>query len=210
MKLAFAFILAYLIGSIPSGVWIGRTFVHKDPRDGGSHNIGTTNSFRVLGAPAGTAVLIIDILKGTLGASLPHLFGYNQHWLVLLCGLAAVIGHMASIFLKFKGGKAVATSAGILLAYSPLLFAVASGTFVGVILITSTVALGSLTGVLVTTIVALCIHDWVLATIAGVLTIVLFIRHIPNLKRIAHHQENIVHFGLYYALQKEKSENTKP
>ena len=204
MKLALAFILAYLIGSIPSGVWIGHIFLNKDPREGGSHNIGTTNSFRVLGAPAGTAVLIIDILKGTLGASLPQLFGYDQHWLVLVCGLAAVIGHTASIFLKFKGGKAVATSAVILLAYSPALFAIAAGTFVGVILITSVVALGSLTGVTVAFISALVIHDWVLATIAGLLTIVLFIRHIPNLKRLAHHQENVVHVGLFYALQKRK------
>lgn len=198
MKLTLAFILAYLIGSVPSGVWIGRLFYNKDPRDAGSHNIGTTNVYRVLGVKAGTTVLILDILKGTLGASLPRLFGYDQHWLVLVCGVAAVMGHAASIFIKFKGGKAVATSAGILLAYNPLLFLVASSTFVGTILITSTVALGSIIGISVMTVVALFIHDWVLASIAGALTVVFVIKHLPNLKRIANHNENIVHFGLYY------------
>lgn len=196
--LVLAFVLSYLIGSVPSGVWIGRLFYNKDPRDAGSHNIGTTNVFRVLGAKAGIAVLILDILKGTLGASLPRLFGYDQHWLVLVCGIAAVAGHAASIFIKFQGGKAVATSAGILLAYNPLLFIVASSTFIGVILITSTVALGSIVGITVMTVVALCLHDWVLASIAAVLTVVFVVKHLPNLKRIAQHNENIVHFGLYY------------
>jgi glycerol-3-phosphate acyltransferase PlsY len=206
MLLAFCFILAYLIGSIPSGVWIGRIFCHKDPREAGSHNIGTTNAYRVLGAKAGTAVLIIDILKGTLGASLPHLFGFQQHWLVLVCGIAAVIGHTASIFIRFQGGKAVATSAGILLAYNPLLFLIASATFVGMILLTSAVSLASIVGVATMLVIALFMQDWVLATIAGLLTIVFIIKHIPNLKRIANGTENYVHFGLYYWLRQRRGQ----
>lgn len=206
MLLAFCFILAYLIGSIPSGVWIGRIFCHKDPREAGSHNIGTTNAYRVLGPKAGTAVLIIDILKGTLGASLPHLFGFPQHWLVLVCGVAAVIGHTASIFIHFKGGKAVATSAGILLAYNPLLFLIASATFVGMILLTSAVSLASIVGVATMFVIALFMHDWVLSIIAGLLTVVFIIKHIPNLKRIANGTENYVHFGLYYWLRQKREQ----
>lgn len=202
MLLAMCFVLAYLIGSIPSGVWIGRVFCHKDPRDSGSHNIGTTNAYRVLGPTAGTAVLIIDILKGTLGASLPRIFGYPQHWLVLVCGLAAVVGHVASIFLRFKGGKAVATSAGILLAYNPGLFLLASSVFIVTILITSTVSIGSILGVFAIALVALIIHDLVLAAIAGALTVFFIWRHLPNLIRIREGKENIVHFGLYYNWQK--------
>lgn len=105
MKLSLIFILAYLIGSFPSGVIIGRVFCHKDPRDAGSHNIGTTNSYRVLGPIAGTAVLFLDILKGTLAASLPMIFHIPNHALVLIVGLAAVVGHAYSIFLHFTGEK---------------------------------------------------------------------------------------------------------
>ncbi|WP_155285810.1 glycerol-3-phosphate 1-O-acyltransferase PlsY [Lacticaseibacillus zhaodongensis] len=199
MLLAISFVLAYLIGSIPSGVWIGRIFCHKDPRDAGSHNIGTTNAYRVLGPTAGTEVLILDILKGTLGASLPRIFGYSQHWLILVCGLAAVAGHVASIFLHFKGGKAVATSAGILLAYNPGMFLLASSIFVGTILVTSTVSIASILGVFAMALVALLIHDWVLAVIAAALTVFFVWRHLPNLIRIREGKENIVHFGLYYS-----------
>ncbi len=92
MYLVLSFILAYLIGSIPSGVWIGQLFYHKDIRQYGSHNIGTTNAYRTLGPVGGTIVLVLDILKGTLGASLPVLFGYTEHWLILIVGLAASWG----------------------------------------------------------------------------------------------------------------------
>ncbi|KRM56012.1 glycerol-3-phosphate 1-O-acyltransferase PlsY [Lacticaseibacillus sharpeae] len=198
MLLALSFVLAYLIGSIPSGVWVGRVFCHKDPRDAGSHNIGTTNAYRVLGAKAGTVVLAMDILKGTLGASLPAMFGYHQHWLVLVCGVAAVIGHTMSIFIHFKGGKAVATSAGILLAYNPILFLVASGLFVSLIFLTSMVSFASIFAIAIFTVIAAVLQDWVLTAIAGALTIVFIVRHIPNIKRMLQHNENMVPFGLGY------------
>ncbi len=204
MLLAFCFVLAYLIGSIPSGVWIGQIFCHKDPRDAGSHNIGTTNAYRVLGPTAGTAVLILDILKGTLGASLPRLFGYSQHWLILVCGIAAVIGHTASIFIQFKGGKAVATSAGILLAYNPILFLVASTMFVSLILLSSMVSVASVVAITAFTIVAAFLQDWVLTAIAGALTVVFIVKHLPNIKRILNGTENLVPFGVYYWLTHKK------
>ena len=116
-------VIAYLLGSIPSGLWIGKYFYHKDIRKEGSGNIGTTNTFRVLGPKAGTVVLVMDILKGTLAASQPYLFHVNVN--PLLIGLIASVGHTCSIFDNFHGGKAVATSAGILLAYNPLLFVIA-------------------------------------------------------------------------------------
>jgi glycerol-3-phosphate acyltransferase PlsY len=204
MLLALAFVLAYLIGSIPSGVWIGRIFCHKDPRDAGSHNIGTTNAYRVLGPVAGTIVLAMDILKGTLGASLPAMFGYHQHWLVLVCGVVAVIGHTASIFIHFKGGKAVATSAGILLAYNPALFLVAAGMFVGFILLTSMVSFASIFAILIFTVIAAFTQDWVLTAIAAALSVVFIVKHIPNIKRMLQHNENMVPFGLGYWLRKSK------
>lgn len=121
MKIVILLLVAYLLGSIPSGVWIGKLFFKKDIRQFGSGNTGTTNTFRVLGKPAGITVLLMDILKGTLATSLPYLFGL-QGVNPLFFGVAAVLGHTFPIFANFKGGKAVATSAGMLLAYSPTFF----------------------------------------------------------------------------------------
>lgn len=198
MKLSLIFILAYLIGSFPSGVIIGRVFCHKDPRDAGSHNIGTTNSYRVLGPIAGTAVLFLDILKGTLAASLPMIFHVPHHALILVVGLAAVVGHAYSIFLHFTGGKAVATSAGILLAYNPLFFVIASTIFISVILITSMVSMASILGPLMIAILSFYTHDWLLGSIATLVLLFLVYRHRENLHRIKTGTENLVPFGLYY------------
>lgn len=203
MKLSLIFILAYLIGSFPSGVIIGRVFCHKDPRDAGSHNIGTTNSYRVLGPIAGTAVLFLDILKGTLAASLPMIFHIPNHALVLIVGLAAVVGHAYSIFLHFTGGKAVATSAGILLAYNPLFFVIASTIFISVILITSMVSMASILGPLMIAILSFYTHDWLLGSIATLVLLFLVYRHRENLQRIKNGTENLVPFGLYYRYKKK-------
>ena len=118
MIYAIIFILAYLLGSIPSGLIVGKVFYNTDIREHGSGNLGGTNTFRVLGVKAGLIVTIADILKGTLSASLPFLF--SQFTTIpdihpLLVGVFAVIGHMYPIFAGFRGGKAVATSAGVIL-----------------------------------------------------------------------------------------------
>ena len=196
-------ITAYLIGSIPSGVIIGKLFQNKDPRDYGSHNIGTTNAFRVLGPTCGVIVLIMDILKGTLAASLPIILHYPQHWLVLVVGLFAVFGHTCSIFIHFQGGKAVATSAGIVLAYNPVFFLIAAGVFVTVLLLTSTASLASLLGMVIITCLTLFFHDWLLTTVAFLLTIFFFYRHRDNIKRLKAGKENMIHFGLAYYLKQK-------
>lgn len=204
MKIAIMIIIAYLLGSIPSGVWIGKIFFHKDIRQLGSGNIGTTNTYRVLGKTAGTTVLFMDILKGTLAASQPYLFhvnGINP----LIIGLFAVLGHTCSIFDHFHGGKAVATSAGILLAYSPLLFLMASCFFVGTLLLSSMASVASIIGISLTTIVALLIHDWILAAIAGVLSIVVIWRHRSNISRIFNGTESMVPFGLGNYIKNRKN-----
>lgn len=121
MKLIILFIIAYLLGAVPSGVWIGKLFFNKDIRTEGSGNIGTTNTFRVLGKTAGTVVMIMDIAKGTIATLLPTFFGI-QHINPLIFGVFAILGHTFSIFDRFNGGKAVATSAGMLLAYNPWFF----------------------------------------------------------------------------------------
>lgn len=118
MNIVILIFLAYLLGSIPSALWIGKLFYKIDIREHGSGNLGGTNTFRILGLKAGLIVSIMDILKGTAATLLPLIpffAGTNIHPLIL--GVIAVIGHMYPIFANFKGGKAVATSGGVLLAY---------------------------------------------------------------------------------------------
>lgn len=200
------FLLAYLLGSIPSGVWIGKIFFKKDIRQYGSGNTGTTNTFRVLGKKAGTVVFIMDLLKGTLATCLPYLFNIttiNPLWF----GLLAVIGHTFPIFAHFKGGKAVATSAGMLLGYSPTFFIYSAIIFIIILYITSTVSLTSmLIAVIVTlstiilplTFPAILAHqDWLFTGICLALTLFIFYRHRDNIQRIKDGTENRVPFGLH-------------
>lgn len=118
MNIVLLIILAYLLGSIPSGLWIGKLFYKTDIREHGSGNLGGTNTFRTLGIKAGLIVSILDILKGTgavLLLLLPFFADTNIHPLIL--GVVAVVGHMYPIFANFRGGKAVATSGGVILGY---------------------------------------------------------------------------------------------
>ena len=118
-------VLAYLIGSVPTSVWIGRKFYDVDVRDHGSGNSGATNSLRVLGKRAGILVLIIDMLKGWLAVGIVCFSSYPSgsaqriHLEVALACLA-IIGHIFPVYAGFKGGKGVATGMGIIIAFSPL------------------------------------------------------------------------------------------
>ncbi|WNY95717.1 glycerol-3-phosphate 1-O-acyltransferase PlsY [Limosilactobacillus fermentum] len=202
LKIILMVVIAYLLGSIPSGLWIGQHFYNKDIRQLGSGNIGTTNTYRVLGPKAGTVVLVMDILKGTLAASQPYLFHSNIN--PLLIGIFASLGHTVSIFDHFQGGKAVATSAGILLAYNPSMFLLASAIFVAVLLITSMASAASIIGITSIFVIALVMHDYILATVAGILTAMVIYRHRSNINRIIHGQESMVSFGLGHYLKNRK------
>lgn len=205
MKIVILLAIAYLLGSIPSGVWIGKLFYHKDIREFGSGNSGTTNTFRVLGKPAGIIVLLMDILKGTLATLLPtlfHLDTINPLWF----GVFAILGHTFPIFAGFKGGKAVATSAGMLLGFSPLFFLYSVAIFLICLFVTSMVSLSSMIAAVLVTISTLVLpviwplilpqHNWLLTLIATGVTIFIFIRHRENIQRIKNGTENRVPFGL--------------
>ncbi|MDF7638892.1 glycerol-3-phosphate 1-O-acyltransferase PlsY [Lactobacillus sp. ESL0791] len=203
LKIMLIFILAYLIGSFPTGVLVGKIFFHEDIREYGSGNIGTTNSFRVLGPIAGTFVLVVDVLKGTLATDLPLLFHIKSHkYLLLICGGLAILGHTFSIYLKFKGGKAVATSAGVFLGYNLQFFGVCAAIFLPLVFITSYVSLSSLIAIVLIFIATFWFHDIFLTIIAGIMLLILFIRHKDNIKRLSHHNENIIPFGLWYWYKK--------
>jgi glycerol-3-phosphate acyltransferase PlsY len=201
-----SFVLAYLLGSLPWGYWIGKIFFKKDLLKEGSGNIGTTNTFRILGPKAGLVVMILDILKGTFGGFMANIWGSapNHNW-IMLVGLGAILGHTFSFWIGFKGGKAVATSAGVLLAYAPAFFWLAFGIFLLMIFLTSMVSVASMVGFSIITIVALVMQQWVLGVIAIVLTVFVFYRHRANIGRIKNGTESLVPFGLVYWAKQKKS-----
>ena len=203
LNLILIFILAYLIGSFPTGVIVGKIFFAEDIRNYGSGNIGTTNSFRVFGPFAGSVVLIVDVLKGTLATNLPRIFHLNvPKYILLISGGLAILGHTFSIFLTFKGGKAVATSAGLFLGYNLKFFGICALIFLPLVFITSYVSLSSLIAVVLIFIATFFFHDVFLEIIVGCIMIILFIRHRSNIKRLLQHQENIIPFGLWYWYKK--------
>lgn len=148
-------LMAYLLGSIPSAIWVGRKFYGIDVREHGSGNAGATNVFRVLGKVPGTVVLLMDIVKGYLAVVLAymmekHLYSEeisnasNSWFFPVVFGVLSVIGHMLPVFAKFKGGKGVATLFGIIIALDPRVAGLALLVFVLVNIVTGYVSVGSL------------------------------------------------------------------
>ena len=150
-------VLSYLVGSIPASVWIGRLLYGTDVRDYGSGNAGATNAFRVLGWQAGVLCTLVDVGKGLFAAgvvaglrvdALPAHLG-SGYWEVdtvvrLLAGVVAVVGHMYPVWARFKGGKGVNTSAGVLFALTPVSMWITLGVFVFVLFASRYVSLASL------------------------------------------------------------------
>lgn len=175
-------IIAYLLGSIPSALVVGKIGYNIDIRQHGSGNLGATNTFRVLGMKAGIIVTLSDILKGTAATLLPLLADADVYRLII--GLFAVLGHTYPIFARFKGGKAVATSAGIILGINPLLFAIMIATFLITLYISKYVSLSSMITGIITIIVSSLFKDIGLIIVTSILTIFVFYRHKANIKRI--------------------------
>ena len=181
-------IIAYLIGSIPSALLVGKIGFDLDIREHGSGNMCATNTFRVLGMKAGAIVTISDILKGTIATILPWLlFGSDVYPLAI--GLFAVLGHTYPLFANFKGGKAVATSSGIFLGVSPLLFIAMIVTFLITLYFSKYVSLSSMITGILSIIVTIFLKDISLIIIVSAVTIFIFYRHKENIKRIKNKTE---------------------
>lgn len=141
---------AYMFGSIPSAVWIGKVFFNTDVREYGSGNAGATNTFRVLGPKAGVPVLLMDIAKGWIAVQLATYFGEympaTQQFInfKLTLGAAALLGHIFPVFAGFRGGKGVATLLGILWGVNPPAAVICMGVFLLFFLTTGYVSLGSM------------------------------------------------------------------
>ena len=191
-------ITSYLLGSVPFGLLIGKA-TGKDLRKIGSGNIGSTNAVRTLGLKLGLLSAVLDIMKGTLIILLVHLLESQGIWynpfvvngdsLYVLYGLAAVLGHCYSVYLKFTGGKAVATSLGVLFVVVPYSALVALIIFLIVMLITGIVSLGSTFATIFAVLSAFVIYGIFESKIYTCLVLIVFatiiiIKHIPNYKRL--------------------------
>lgn len=191
MMIVVMLILSYLIGAFPSGLVIGKLFFKKDIRQFGSGNTGATNSFRVLGRPAGFVVTFLDIFKGFITVSFPiwlpvHVDGPISTFFTngLIVGLFAILGHVYPIYLKFKGGKAVATSAGVVLGVNPILLLILAAIFFLVLKTFKYVSLSSIVAAICCVIGSLIIQDYILLAVSGIVSIILIIRHKTNIVRI--------------------------
>ena len=153
--IAIGAVLAYLLGSLPSAVWLGQAYYGIDVRDFGSGNAGATNTFRVLGRKAGILVMALDIFKGLTAVTLATVWmqlGFVAESQIILFklvfGISAVLGHIFPIYVGFKGGKGVATLLGMVLGINPLVAGLCIAVFIIVLLITKYVSLGSILGTL--------------------------------------------------------------
>lgn len=194
MNIFIQIVIAYLLGSIPSGVWIGKILYHKDIREYGSGNTGATNTFRILGVKAGIAALTIDVLKGTLATSIPIWLGTDIH--PIFIGVFAIIGHIFPLYIKFKGGKAVATSAGVALALHPIFLFIFVGVFLAILFTTSTVSIASILAVFFAAIGSFFLNDPFFSVIIWIIVFLILYLHRENIQRLRKGTESKVPFGL--------------
>ena len=188
-------ILAYLMGATPTGLWVGKRFFNVDLRSVGSGNLGATNTFRVLGAKAAVPVMFVDVLKGWLPTWLfPRIDYPSTAWgWVLAYGAAAILGHVYSVWVRFRGGKGVATSGGVFLALAPWAVLAATAVWVIAVWISRIVSLGSvLAAVTLPVAVALTPHQGGAALIWFSAALALFViaAHRANIARLMRGEEH--------------------
>lgn len=205
LHLACIILLAYLIGSVPTSIIIGKVFFHKDIREHGSKNAGGTNAVRVFGPAAGGAVIAVDMAKGVCAvlciARLPLFKGMEAPLLpadltALAAGSAAVIGHIWTVFASFRGGKGVAAAAGMFAALYPLSFFITLAFFIAAIAVTGIVSLGSLTAAAVFPAVQFILNAADLTEVSPVLlwitlpvALLIVFTHRKNIRRLVRGEE---------------------
>lgn len=182
-------LIAYLIGSFPSGLVIGKTFYKIDIREHGSGNLGGSNALRVLGKKGGITVYILDILKGGIAVLIAMNFQSDIHPLIV--AIFSLIGHIYPIFAGFKGGKAVASSAGIILFYAPVMFLMLAFIFFTSLAIWKMISLSSTASAIATFLIVWTnpfnnykLTGFVPRVIFTLFMVLIVVKHIPNFKRI--------------------------
>lgn len=200
IRLIGLILVSYLIGSFPTSYMMGKILKGIDLREHGSGNLGATNVFRVVGKTAGIITLLIDAFKGFIPAFL--FSGLIMTWapelsLTLLdvgviLGVAAILGHMFTLFMKFKGGKGVATSLGVFLALAPLPILFTVVVCCTIMAVTRYVSLGSISGALLLPILIIVLYpdSRLLIIFSIVIGSIIIVRHKTNIKRIVQGSEN--------------------
>lgn len=193
-----AFVLAYILGSIPTSIWAGKIFRGIDIREHGSGNAGAANAIRVLGWKTGVPVLIVDMAKGWFSAMLPIFFSLAEPDSALITnlqigtGVTAIIGHVFPVFAGFRGGKGVATVSGVLLAIHPLLTLSCLGIFLIVILITRIVSVASMSAGIAFPILLFTLFDTpslFFKIFSIFVAVALIITHRKNIRRLLKNEE---------------------
>lgn len=190
MNYVLGCIVCYLLGAVPFSVLFSRGMLHKDVRRYGSGNPGTSNMTRAFGIKYGLLVLLFDMAKG-FGAV------YLGQWIMgplgaYLGALCAVAGHNWPIYLKFKGGKGVATTVGVMLAFVPYITLIAMACFLVVLAVSRYFSLGSLVCLGLVWVLVICLHfvDTYLVVLCSVLVLVAFVQHRANIRRLKNGTEN--------------------
>lgn len=197
LTIGAAFLTGYVLGSLPSGLWIVKAFFHIDIREYGSKNIGTTNVFRTVGVKTAALVLVCDMLKGILPLCIiDHLFA--NPYLVACTALGALLGHNYSLFLGFKGGKGVATGLGLFIYLLPLGAAIGFAVWLIIVLLTRYVSLGSIIGAICAAAAGFIWHYPLPYAIFGLLAcLFVVIRHQANIKRLLNGTESKIKPGKF-------------
>jgi glycerol-3-phosphate acyltransferase PlsY len=194
-------LLAYLIGSVPTAIWVSRYFFGIDIREYGSGNAGATNTFRVLGSRWGTFVMIADVLKGLIATSLYVIIPFYMHDeaartnLMVGLGLAAVAGHIFPIWADFRGGKGVATLFGMIIAIQPIVAVYCVGVFLVVLYLTRFVSLSSILAGIAFAVLILFIFkekEHLYRAFAIAVALLVILTHQKNISRILRGNESKV------------------
>ena len=199
LTLVISGLIAYLLGSIPTAVWVGKAFYNVDVRTEGSRNAGATNTFRVLGKKPGIIVLAIDILKGVTAVVIP-IFIFNLEPesteyanIKVLTGILAVVGHIFPIFAQFNGGKGVATSLGVVIGINPVAASICITLFLFVFIVSQFVSLGAIVASIsfpITVILILKEENVSMIVFSIVLSIAVILAHKKNIIRLLAGNEN--------------------
>lgn len=195
MSYIIVVILSYVIGSVPSGLILGKTFWNVDLRQHGSKNIGATNAWRTLGKLPGFIIFVADLLKGMIGVYLGMLI-VGTSTAMIIGGIMAIIGHSLSLFLKFKGGKGVATGLGVLLMLMPSVSAIVFLIWLVIVLISKYVSLASIIAAVFVPVCAFAAgmsYDYVAFGIVAALFVIY--RHKSNIVRLMNGTENKIKAG---------------
>ena len=204
MIFAVVIFLGYMLGSIPSAVWVGQLFHGIDIREHGSKNAGATNTFRVFGNKSGTIVLALDILKGYAAASIPLFLtdmyiGFKDEVLILqlTASFCAIIGHVFPVLAKFKGGKGVASTLGIIIAINPETAFICLGCFIVVFSVWKYVSLGAIVSSILFPFVSyfFMLEDArIMIIFSIVVSLIVLFSHRKNMQRLMRGEENKMNF----------------